>query len=124
MTTAQLHEVVQRLVAVGQWRPGGPEVLIELGTGYDALRIADLPDDLSVAILGRLRSDRVMRRPTPLHKQFSLANPKGAAQTRRRVRLRRPRKAMARDRHPLRKVRHHLPGRRLHVAGIVLWSAR
>ncbi|RST23486.1 hypothetical protein EF908_10625 [Streptomyces sp. WAC04770] len=34
-------------------------------------------DGLPVEILGRLRSDRVMRRPTPSRKEFHLANPKG-----------------------------------------------
>ncbi|GGK16467.1 hypothetical protein GCM10011583_55460 [Streptomyces camponoticapitis] len=36
-----------------------------LDSGYDALRIAHLLAGLPVQILGRLRSDRVMRRPTP-----------------------------------------------------------
>ncbi|ADI07971.1 hypothetical protein SBI_04851 [Streptomyces bingchenggensis BCW-1] len=33
--------------------------------GYDVMRLAFLLRDLPVEILGRLRSDRVMRRPTP-----------------------------------------------------------
>ncbi len=65
VTTVQLREVVERLVAVGQWKPGAPEVLVVLDAGYDAPRIAHLLGDLPVEILGRLRSDRVMRRPTP-----------------------------------------------------------
>ncbi|MFG2731024.1 transposase [Streptomyces canus] len=36
-----------------------------LDAGYDAPRIAHLLHDLPVEILGRLPSDRVMRRPTP-----------------------------------------------------------
>nr|WP_234335138.1 MULTISPECIES: hypothetical protein [Streptomyces] len=36
-----------------------------LDAGYDAPRIAHLCNDLPVEIFGRLRSDRVMRRPTP-----------------------------------------------------------
>lgn len=65
VTTVQLREVVERLVAAGQWKPGDPEVLVVLDAGYDAPRIAHLLGDLPVEILGRLRSDRVMRRPTP-----------------------------------------------------------
>ena len=32
---------------------------------------------LPVEVLGRMRSDRVMRRPAPSRKEFSLANPHG-----------------------------------------------
>lgn len=77
MTTVQIREVVERLVAADQWRPGDPKVLVVLDTGYDTPRIAHLLDDLPLEILGRLRSDRVMRRPAPSRKEFSLANPKG-----------------------------------------------
>ncbi|GAA3503484.1 hypothetical protein GCM10019016_127390 [Streptomyces prasinosporus] len=48
-----------------------------LDAGYDAPRIAHLLGDLPVEILGRLRSDRVMRRRAPSREQFHLANPKG-----------------------------------------------
>lgn len=65
VTTVQIREVVERLVAAGQWQEGDPEVLVVLDAGYDAPRIAHLLAGLPVEILGRLRSDRVMRRPTP-----------------------------------------------------------
>ncbi|SCG12721.1 DDE superfamily endonuclease [Streptomyces sp. MnatMP-M27] len=65
VTTAQLLEVVERLIAAGQWHDGDPDILVVLGFGYDAPRIAYLLAGLPVEILGRLRSDRVMRRPTP-----------------------------------------------------------
>ncbi|MFJ8024520.1 NF041680 family putative transposase [Streptomyces sp. NPDC096311] len=65
VTTVQLREIVERLIAAGQWKPGDPGVLVVLDAGYDAPRIAHLLDDLPVEILGRLRSDCVMRRPTP-----------------------------------------------------------
>ncbi|MEU9117954.1 NF041680 family putative transposase [Streptomyces sp. NPDC048483] len=65
VTAVQIREVVERLVAAGQWKPGDPEVLVVLDAGYDAPRIAHLLKDLPVEILGRLRFDRVMRRPTP-----------------------------------------------------------
>jgi hypothetical protein len=65
VTTVQIRELVERLVAAGQWKLGDPEVLVVLDAGYDAPRIAHLLNDLPVEILGRLRSDRVMRRPSP-----------------------------------------------------------
>ncbi|GGR09103.1 hypothetical protein GCM10010195_74540 [Kitasatospora griseola] len=80
VTAAQLRDVVGWLIGAGQWKAGDPEALVVMDAGYDALRIAHLLGDLPVQVLGRLRLDRVMRRP---------ALP--AAQARRRVRLRRPR---------------------------------
>lgn len=44
-----------------------------LDAAYDAPRIAHLLAGLPVEIVGRLRSDRVMRRPTPLR----VYDPKG-----------------------------------------------
>ncbi|SPF06346.1 FOG: Transposase [Streptomyces sp. MA5143a] len=61
----QIREVVERLIAAGQWQQGDTEILVVLDAGYDAPRVAHLLTDLPVQILGRLRSDRVMRRPTP-----------------------------------------------------------
>ncbi|WP_308340622.1 transposase, partial [Streptomyces sp. ISL-112] len=65
VTTVQIREVIERLVDAGQWQPGDPEVLVVMDAGYDAPRIAHLLDGLPVQVLVRLRSDRVMRRPTP-----------------------------------------------------------
>ncbi|MDQ0938689.1 hypothetical protein QFZ67_000394 [Streptomyces sp. V1I1] len=65
VTTVEIREVIQRLIVAGQLKEGDPEVLVVLDAGYDAPRIAHLLGDLPVQILGRLRSDRVMRRPTP-----------------------------------------------------------
>jgi hypothetical protein len=65
VTTAQLRKVVERLLAAGQWHEGDPKILVVLDSGYDAPRIAHLLCGLPVQILGRPRSDRVMRRPTP-----------------------------------------------------------
>lgn len=65
VTTTQIREVVERLIAVGQWREGDPEIMVVLDAGYDAPRIAHLLGDLPVEILGRMRSDRVLRRPAP-----------------------------------------------------------
>ncbi|MER5217797.1 hypothetical protein ABT063_46665 [Streptomyces sp. NPDC002838] len=39
MTTVQIRQVVERLVAAGQWKPGDPAVpavLVVLDAGYDA----------------------------------------------------------------------------------------
>ncbi|MER7693712.1 NF041680 family putative transposase [Streptomyces sp. NPDC097610] len=77
VTTVQLREVVVRLVAAGQWKQGDPNVLVVLDAGYDAPRIAHLLGDLPVEVLGRLRSDRVMRRPTPSLKEYALSYPQG-----------------------------------------------
>lgn len=65
VTVAQLRGVVERLIAACQWRPGDPEILVVFDAGYDAPRIAYLLSDLPVRVLGRMRSDRVLRRPTP-----------------------------------------------------------
>ncbi len=46
VTTAQIRELFERLVAAGQWKPGDPEVLVVLDAGYDAPRIAHLLHDL------------------------------------------------------------------------------
>jgi len=65
ITAAQIREVVERLVAAGQWTDGDPDILVVLDAGYDAPRIAHLLGDLPIEVLGRMRSDRVLRRPTP-----------------------------------------------------------
>ncbi|KPH99340.1 hypothetical protein OV450_5278 [Actinobacteria bacterium OV450] len=66
VTADQVRDVVQRLVDAGQWRAGDPKVLVVLDAGYDGPRIAHLLADLPVEVLGRLRSDRVMRKPVPV----------------------------------------------------------
>ncbi len=65
VTAVQIREVLQRLVAAGQRGDGDPEILIVLDAGYDAPRIAVLLADLPVEVLGRMRSDRVLRGPAP-----------------------------------------------------------
>lgn len=65
VTAAQLREVVTRLVAVGRWRPGDPDVLVVADAGYDGPRLAWLLRDLPVQVLTRMRSDRVLRRAAP-----------------------------------------------------------
>jgi hypothetical protein len=89
ITCAQIRGLVDRLIAAGQWQPGDRDILFVLDAGYEAPRIAWLLRDLPVEILGRMRSDRVLRRATP-PRDVSAAG-RTARQTRRRVRLRRPR---------------------------------
>lgn len=49
----------------GQWKTGDLDILLVLDASYDSQRLSFLLDDLPLQVLGRLRSDRVMRRPTP-----------------------------------------------------------
>jgi hypothetical protein len=65
VTAWQLRDVVQRLSCAGQWQQGDPDILIVCDAGYDVARLAFLLADLPVELLGRLRSDRVLRRPVP-----------------------------------------------------------
>jgi DDE superfamily endonuclease len=65
LTATQLRQVVDRLVAAGQWTPGDPEILVVFDAGYDVTRLAFLLADLPVVLLGRVRSDRVFRFPAP-----------------------------------------------------------
>ena len=63
VTAAQLRDVVDRLIAAGHWQPGDPDILIVADTGYDVTRLAYVLADLPVELVGRLRSDRVLRLP-------------------------------------------------------------
>jgi hypothetical protein len=77
VTALQVRELVARLMAAGQWSGGDPLIWIVVDAGYDVPRLAWLLDDLPVEVLGRMRSDRVMRRPTPSLKEYALAYPQG-----------------------------------------------
>lgn len=57
--------MVEDLIEMGRWHVGDRDILIVFDAGYDAPRMAHLLDGLPVEVLGRMRSDRVMRRPTP-----------------------------------------------------------
>ena len=70
VTAAQLREVVDRLRAVGHWRPGDPDIWIVLDSGYDVTRLAFLLADLPVRLIGRLRSDRVLARPVSTRARY------------------------------------------------------
>jgi hypothetical protein len=65
VTATQLREVVGRLIAAGQQTAGDPEILIVADAGHDITRLAFVLADLPVVVLGRLRSDRVLRLPAP-----------------------------------------------------------
>lgn len=65
ITCAQVRQLVDRLVDAGQWRPGDRDILVVLDAGYEAPRIAWLLRDLPIEVLGRMRSDRVLRRAPP-----------------------------------------------------------
>ncbi|HXV94103.1 MAG TPA: NF041680 family putative transposase [Pseudonocardia sp.] len=66
VTAAQLRALVARLRAAGQWRPGDLPILIVADAGYDITRLAHVLADLPVELLGRIRSDRVLRGPRTL----------------------------------------------------------
>jgi hypothetical protein len=87
VTATQLRDVVDRLITAGHWRPGDADILIVTDTGYDVARLAYVLADLPVHLIGRLRSDRVLRLPKPPRApgatgrppkhgpEFALANP-------------------------------------------------
>jgi hypothetical protein len=65
VTAEQLRAVVGRLIAAGHWHEGDPDILIVMDAGYDVTRLAFVLADLPVELLGRIRSDRVLRLPKP-----------------------------------------------------------
>lgn len=76
VTAAQLRQVVTDLITAGQWQPGDPDILIVADAGYDLPRLAFLLADLPVAVLGRMRSDRVLRRAAPPHTPGTMGRPR------------------------------------------------
>ncbi|MGW6878614.1 NF041680 family putative transposase [Streptomyces xanthophaeus] len=75
VTAQQLRELVERLVTMGQWRAGDPDILIVADAGYDAPRLAHLLRDLPVQVLARMRSDRVLRRAVPPRQPHTMGRP-------------------------------------------------
>ncbi|MFF9011867.1 NF041680 family putative transposase [Streptomyces sp. NPDC014870] len=65
VTAVQVRRVVKDLIAGGQWCEGDADIVVVFDAGYDAPRMAYLLEGLPVEVLGRLRSDRVMRKPVP-----------------------------------------------------------
>ncbi|OIJ85383.1 transposase [Streptomyces sp. MUSC 14] len=66
VTAAQVRRVVEDLIDMGRWHIGDRDILIVFDAGYDAPRMAHLLAGLPVEVLGRMRSDRVMRKPVPV----------------------------------------------------------
>lgn len=58
VTATQIRDLVGRLIAAGAWKPGDPPILIAFDAGYDIVRLTYLLADLSVVLIGRVRSDR------------------------------------------------------------------
>ncbi|MGY1961494.1 transposase [Nocardia gipuzkoensis] len=65
VTACQPRTVIGNLIEAGHWRGGDPDIRIVADAGYDAPRLAFLLADLPVAVLGRMRADRVLRRRAP-----------------------------------------------------------
>jgi hypothetical protein len=65
VTARQLRAVITRLTTAGHWHEGDPNMLIVMDSGYDVTRLAFVLADLPVDVLGRIRSDRVLRLPKP-----------------------------------------------------------
>ncbi|MEO3748974.1 NF041680 family putative transposase [Plantactinospora sp. B5E13] len=75
VTADQLRGVVDHLVEAGHWRTGDPPILIVADTGYDITRLAWVLADLPVVLLGRIRSDRVLRLPKPPRPEAAIGRP-------------------------------------------------
>ena len=75
VAATQLRAVVERLIAVGHWKPGDPQIWIVGDSGYDGPRLAHLLADLPVQLLVRLRSDRVLCTPVPPREHTGAGRP-------------------------------------------------
>ncbi|MFF4019296.1 NF041680 family putative transposase [Streptomyces sp. NPDC001843] len=75
VTARQMRELIERLIEAGQWTDGDPDILIVVDAGYDVPRLAFLLKDLPVQVLGRMRSDRVLRRAAPLREPGTRGRP-------------------------------------------------
>ena len=76
VTAAQVRELAARLAGAGHWRQGDPPILVIFDAGYDVTRLAFLLADLPVEVLGRLRSDRVMKLPAPPRQPATMGRPR------------------------------------------------
>jgi hypothetical protein len=75
VTAAQLRAVIEQLIAAGHWQPGDPDIVVVADTGYDVPRLAYVLADLPVDLVGRLRSDRVLRLPKPIRPAGATGRP-------------------------------------------------
>jgi hypothetical protein len=62
---------------MGRRHTGDPDVPVVFDAGYDAPRMARLLAGLPVEVLGRMRADRVVRRPAPSREEYYRAHPRG-----------------------------------------------
>lgn len=76
VTARQIREVVARLTAAGQWRPGDSDILLVADAGYDGPRLAHVLADLPITVLVRMRSDRVLHRPVPPQPAGTMGRPR------------------------------------------------
>ncbi|MFI7674130.1 NF041680 family putative transposase [Actinophytocola sp. NPDC049390] len=76
VTAQQVRQVVTLLLEAGHWQPGDPEILLVADAGYDGPRLAFLLADMPVVVLVRMRSDRVLRRPAPVHLPGTMGRPR------------------------------------------------
>lgn len=87
VAAAQLHAVVEQLIAAGHWSAGDPEIWIVGDTGYDGPRLAFLLADLPVQLLVRVQSDRSDAFPGAAARAGHRRSPEAS---RERVHLQRP----------------------------------
>jgi DDE superfamily endonuclease len=76
VTAGQVRDVITRLIEAGHWREGDPAILVVFDAGYDVTRLAWLLADLPAELLGRLRSDRVMKLPAPPRQPGTMGRPR------------------------------------------------
>jgi hypothetical protein len=75
VTAEQMRGVIQRLIGAGHWRPGDLDIVVVVDAGYDVPRLAFLLADLPVQVLGRMRSDRVLRWAAPSRQPGTTGRP-------------------------------------------------
>jgi DDE superfamily endonuclease len=85
--SAEVRNVVTRLIAARHWQEGDLAILVIIDAGYDVPRLAYQLADLPVQVLGRLRNDRMLcfaapprspgtnGRPRRHDGEFTLADP-------------------------------------------------
>jgi hypothetical protein len=76
VTADQLRAVINRLITAGHWQPGDSDIVIVADAGYDITRLAHVLADMPVELVGRLRSDRVLRLPTPARAPGTTGRPR------------------------------------------------
>src|SRR5260370_38351170 len=60
---AQVRDVVMRIIASGQHKPGASDLLLGFDAGHDLARLSFLPGALPGHVAGPLRGDRGNGRP-------------------------------------------------------------